>query len=92
MTFYELKIRPYKDFEEDYDEELAYIQSDFLPKVGEIIENYKVRYEKNDGTLTTYIQKLEVQSVHHYLFEDKSSMPTVYANVIKCEELKGSDK
>jgi hypothetical protein len=87
MAMYELRIRPYKDFEEDF----AFIQSDFLPRVGEIIENYRVTYEEDDETLTTYIQKLEVQSVHHHLFEDKSSMPTVYANVIKCERSKSNE-
>ena len=32
-----------------------------------------------------YYWTLEVQSVHYELFEDKSCMPVVYANVIKDE-------
>lgn len=39
-----------------------------------------------DDTITSFIQKLEVQSVHYKLFEDRSAMPIVYANVIKCEK------
>lgn len=82
---YELRIEAYQDFEKDF----RYISSTFLPRVGDIIDDYKVQVCEEDDSITTYIQKLEVQSVHFHLFDDNSSMPIVYANVIKCEILKG---
>lgn len=82
---YELRIGAYEDFEKDF----AYINSSFIPRTGEIIDNYRTTVcDENDNTIV-YIQKLEVQSVHYRLYEDNSSMPIVYANVIKCEESKG---
>lgn len=82
---YKLEIGAYRDFERDF----TYIQSNFLPRVGEIIDNYKIKVCDEYDNIMTFIQKLEVQSVHYCLYEDGSSMPIVYANVIKCEEVKG---
>ena len=80
---YKLIIGAYQDFEKDFD----YIQSNFIPRIGEIIDNYKVDVCDENDNIITFIQKLEVQSVHYELFKDNSSMPVVYANVIKCENL-----
>ena len=82
---YELRINKYQNFEKDY----TYINSDYIPRKGEIIDNYNtITDDENDNTIT-FIQKLEVQSVHYELHKDYSTMPIVYANVIKCE--KGSE-
>lgn len=35
---YELRIGAYQDFEEDF----TYINSDYIPRKGEIIDNYKI--------------------------------------------------
>ena len=79
---YELRIGAYQDFEEDF----TYINSDYIPRKGEIIDNYKIDVCEIDDTITSFIQKLEVQSVHYNLFEDASAIPIVYTNVIKCEK------
>jgi hypothetical protein len=80
---YELIIGAYQDFEKDF----KFIQSDYIPRTEEIIDNYKVDVCDENDNITTFVQKLEVQSVHYKLFEDNSCMPIVYANVIKCEKL-----
>ena len=82
---YKLIIGAYEDFEKDFE----YINSSFIPRTGEIIDNYKVDVCDENDNITTFVQKLEVQSVHYELFKDNSCTPIVYANVIKCEELKG---
>lgn len=79
---YELRINKYQDFEENF----TYINSDYIPRKGEIIDNYKIDMCEIDDTIASFIQKLEVQSVHYKLYEDNSAMPIVYANVIKCEK------
>ena len=79
---YKLIIGAYQDFEEEY----TYINSDYIPRKYEIIDNYTtITDDENDNTITL-IQKLEVQSVHYELFKDNSAMPIVHANVIKCEK------
>lgn len=85
---YKLIIGAYEDFEKDFE----YINSSFIPRTGEIIDNYRITVCDEDDNAITYIQKLEVQSVHYQLFKDNSSMPIVYANVMKCEELKGGSE
>ena len=79
---YKLIIGAYQDFEKNF----AYIDSDYIPRKGEIIDNYKIDVCEIDDTITSFIQKLEVQSVHYELYKDDSAMPIVYANVIKCEK------
>ena len=79
---YKLIIGAYQDFEKVF----TYINSDYIPRKGEIIDNYTtITDDENDNTITL-IQKLEVQSVHYELFKDNSVLPIVYANVIKCEK------
>lgn len=81
---YKLIIGAYQDFEEDF----TYINSDYIPRKYEIIDNHKIITddENDEENIITLIQKLEVQSVHYELFKDNSTMPIVYANVIKCEK------
>jgi len=79
---YKLIIGTYQDFKEDF----TYINSDYIPRKHEIIDNYTtITDDENDNTITL-IQKLEVQSVHYELYKDNSVLPIVYANVIKCEK------
>lgn len=79
---YKLEIGKYKDFNRDFD----YINSDYIPRQGELIKKYKVITEDDDeNEVSYYYWTLEVQKVSYELFEDKSSMPVVYANVIKEE-------
>lgn len=79
---YKLIIGTYQDFEEDF----TYINSDYIPRKYEIIDNYTIITDDENDNVITLIQKLEVQSVHYELFKDNSAMPIVYANVIKCEK------
>lgn len=76
---YIIEIAPYKDFNIDFD----YINSAYIPRQGELIKKYKVITEDDNENQITYYWTLEVQKVCYELFEDKSSMPVVYANVVK---------
>lgn len=82
---YELRISAFEDFEKDF----AYINSSNIPRVGEIIEKYKVVTDDMNDNTVEYYWTLEVQSVHYELFEDRSVMPVVYVNVIKSELIGG---
>lgn len=82
---YKLEIGKYKDFNRDFD----YINSDYIPRQGELIKKYKVITEDDDENEVSYYWTLEVQKVSYELFEDKSSMPVVCANVIKEDVDKG---
>lgn len=84
---YELRISAFEDFEKDF----AYIKSSNVPRVGEIIEKFKIYTDdlNDDDKTIEYYWTLEVQSVHYELFEDKSVTPVVYANVIKSEIIGG---
>lgn len=75
---YELRIGAYKG----YDPTIDYINSNCIPRKSEIIKNYRI-YDGDDDK--RYKWTLEVQAVHYELFEDKSLMPVVYANVINDE-------
>ena len=58
------------------------MRGNYIPRKGEIIKKYAVIYEdENENEIEEY-WTLEVQTVHYELFEDNSSLPIVYANVI----------
>ena len=78
---YELRIDPFQDIIDAY----SFIHSTYLPRKDEIIENYK--FVTDDGDIeTTYTLTLQVTSVHFSLYQDLSSHPIVYAQVINCEK------
>lgn len=82
---YELRISAFEDFDKSFD----YITGSNIPRVGEIIEKYKISTDdpNDDEKTIEYYWTLKVQSVHNELFEDKSAMPVVYVNVIKSERI-----
>lgn len=85
---YELKIAKYKDFDEDF----AYINSNYIPRKGELIKKYKVIiYDFENENEISYYWTLEVQKVCYELREDRSSMPIVYVNVVN-EEVINNEK
>lgn len=75
---YKLRIGAYKEYGKTTD----YINSQYIPRAGEIIKKYRI-YDGDDDK--EYYWTLEVQKIHYELFEDMSTMPIVYANVIKDE-------
>ena len=75
---YKLQIGAYKKYDPTFD----YINSDYIPRKGEIIKNYKI-YDGDDDK--RYNWTLEVQIVHYEVQSDKSTMPIVFANVLKDE-------
>lgn len=80
---YEIRIAKYKDFDED----IGYINSAYVPRQGELIEKYKIIIEDDNENMVSYYWTLEVQKVCYELFEDLSSMPVVYVKVIKEEAI-----
>ncbi len=82
---YELRIGAYKE----YDPANSYVNSQHIPRVGEIIKNYRI-YDGEDDKRYYWI--LEVQAVHYELFKDMSAIPVVYANVLKDELIEEENK
>lgn len=74
--WYELVIKSWGDFNDIS----RSIHSDVIPRVGEIIENYKaIDGERN----LEYQLTLKVEKVSHILFTNHPSSITVYAIVIE---------
>ena len=63
-----------------------YIQSDYMPRKGEIMEKMRIPIADDEKT-DDYLIKVKVQSVHHELFDDRSATPIVYAEVIEIKKV-----
>lgn len=88
---YELKLFPFEIDGLQIDDDFYYIQSKFIPRTNEIIEKIRIQVEDDDEKMNNYLLKAKVQSVHHELFEDNSSMPVLYGEVIKVEKVESDE-
>lgn len=84
---YELKLFPYEINGMQIEDDFYCIHSSFIPRNGETIEKIRICVEDDNDKMSDYLLKVEVKEVHYEVFEDNSSMPVLYGEVIEIKKV-----
>lgn len=88
---YRLNLFPYEINGMQIEDDFYYIITSFIPGNGEIIEKIKVCVENDNEETDDYLLKVKVKEVHYEIFDDCSSMPILYGQVIGVKKVESDE-